>query len=197
MEYESNSHKSKDEKNKTFLPENEKNIKKIVSGTAKVKKKNGFQKILRDIFVSRDATDIKEHIWFDVIVPALKKSIVDFVDAIVYPNNKRTSKVSYQPYYDSKSNNRSRRNDDRAGRNSFYEEIIVDSRGEAEEIIDKMNEIIVNYDVVSVADLYEMIGYDKKSRYTDFNYGWSDLRGAKAVRVPDGFLLGLPSPIRL
>ena len=187
MEYESNSHKSKDEKN----------IKKIVSGTAKVKKKNEFQKILRDIFVSRDATDIKEHIWFDVIVPALKKSIVDFVDAIVYPNNKRTSKVSYQPYYDSKSNNRSRRNDDRAGRNSFYEEIIVDSRGEAEEIIDKMNEIIVNYDVVSVADLYEMIGYDKKSRYTDFNYGWSDLRGAKAVRVPDGFLLDLPRPIRL
>lgn len=197
MEYESNSHKSKDEKSKTFLPENEKNIKKIVSGTAKVKKKNEFQKILGDIFVSRDATDIKEHIWFDVIVPALKKSIVDFVDAIVYPNNKRTSKVSYQPYYDSKSNNRSRRNDDRARRNSFYEEIIVDSRGEAEEIIDKMNEIIVNYDVVSVADLYEMIGYDKKSRYTDFNYGWSDLRGAKAVRVPDGFLLDLPSPIRL
>ena len=93
--------------------------------------------------------------------------------------------------------NQVKSDESKADEYSRTDEIIIASRGEAEEIIDKMNEIIVNYDVVSVADLYEMIGYDKKSRYTDFNYGWSDLRGAKAVRVPDGFLLDLPRPIRL
>jgi len=47
--------------------------------------------------------------------------------------------------------------------------------------------------MVTVADLYELTGI--ASSHTDNKWGWTELRGARAVRTRDGhFLLDLPDP---
>ncbi|FAA01395.1 MAG TPA: hypothetical protein [Siphovirus UK_ancient_CT89] len=44
----------------------------------------------------------------------------------------------------------------------------------------------------TVGDLYGMAGISQT--YTDENWGWRDLRGARAVRARNGYILDLPKP---
>ena len=74
-----------------------------------------------------------------------------------------------------------------------FGEIVIQSRQEAEEVIDRMFDILSRYGTVTVADLYELTGI--QSGHTDTKWGWNSLRGAKAARLrTGGFLLDLPDP---
>jgi hypothetical protein len=76
-----------------------------------------------------------------------------------------------------------------------FGDIIIQSRPEAEEVLDQLYAILNQFDSVPVADLYEMTGI--RSDHTDYKWGWTDLRGAevKPLRGGAGFLLALPKPI--
>lgn len=81
----------------------------------------------------------------------------------------------------------------RARARNDFDEIILDSRSEAEEVIDRLYEVISRYDEASVADLYELTGIE--SSHTDHKWGWTDMRGASVTRLRSGgYLLNLPEP---
>lgn len=196
-DYKPNSHRSKEEVNNP--PAEKKEIKPVVKGKV-VKKKNNVRK-LTDVFVSEDVQNVKSYILMDVLVPAIKKAISDIVtngiDMMLYGESGRTKKrsssdyVSYNRYYDRRDR------DERYVTKSrySYDDIIFESRAEAEEVLDRMSEIIDTYGAVSVADLYDLV--DVSGTYTDNNYGWDNLRNAEAVRVRDGYILKLPKIIAL
>lgn len=188
MEYKSNSHVSKE------LTKDKKEIKPVAR--AKTKKKN----TLVDTFISEDAQNIKSYILMDVLVPAIKKAVSDIVtdgiSMLLYGDtshgNRRSSGsasyVSYNRYSD-----RDRRDDRNTNRSRYsYDDVILNNRGEAEEVLMRMDEILDTYGVVSVADLYDLVGIS--GSHTDNKYGWTNLRNAEAVRVRDGYLLKLPRP---
>ena len=56
-----------------------------------------------------------------------------------------------------------------------------------------MCEAIETYQMVSVADLYDLVGVT--GDYTDNKYGWTNLRNAKVVRVRDGYMIDLPKAL--
>ena len=57
-----------------------------------------------------------------------------------------------------------------------------------------MDEIIDNYDSVSITDLYDLVGYDG-GKYTDSKYGWTSLRGVDIARLRDGsYEIVMPAP---
>ena len=58
-----------------------------------------------------------------------------------------------------------------------------------------MNELLEDYKMVSVADLYDLVGITGK--VTDNNFGWTDLRNASVTRDRDGYLINLPRAIAL
>jgi hypothetical protein len=58
-----------------------------------------------------------------------------------------------------------------------------------------MHDVIGEYGSVTVADLLEMVSLD--SSFTDWKYGWTDLRGSSVKRVRGGYLIVLPKPILL
>ena len=58
-----------------------------------------------------------------------------------------------------------------------------------------MDELIEHYGIVSVADLYDLVGIT--GSYTDNKYGWTDIRTAQVVRVRDGYKIKLPRAIPL
>ena len=201
--YKPNSHRSKEEQKENGVEKKE--IKKVVQGTAKVKKKGKTSKFA-SMFISEDATNVKSYIVADVLVPAAKKLISDIVkdgiEIILYGgvnHNKRSSGfradyVSYNRYSDRKYEDR--RLDDSKSRYEYsYDDVILETRGEAEEVLDAMDNIIEEYGMVSVMDLYDLVGIT--GQYTDNNYGWKNIRNSEPVRMRDGYMLKLPKAIPL
>ena len=195
-EYKPNSYKSREE-------QAEKKVEKVVTGVATTKKKTGIQKFT-DVFIAEDANNVKSYITRDVLIPALKKTVSDVVtngiDMILYGGSRgsnrdsRAGKVSYRNYYDRASD---RRDVDRTTTRSgySYDDIILDNRGEAEEVLSRMDELVATYGLVSVADLYDLVGVT--GNYTDNKYGWTDVRNASVVRVRDGYMIKLPRALPL
>lgn len=195
--YKPNSHKSKEQQE----PIPEKKLEKVVHGKVTTKKKSEVSK-LADIFVPGDVANVKTYIIMDVLVPAVKKAISDIVtngiDMILYGDSERTrkngpaSRVSYSQYYD---RDRVRRDREPVAprANYSYNDILLDNRGEAEEVLARMDELVATYGMVSVADLNDLVGIT--GNYTDNNYGWTNIKSAYVQRVRDGYLLKLPRAI--
>lgn len=196
-EFKSNSHKSKevDEKKK---------VEKVVKGKVKTKKKNSITKFA-DVFVSEDVSSVKSYIIGEVLIPAMKKALSDIVtngiDMILYGESGVTkrkspgSRVSYTNYYDRRDRDRYGYDDRRVRAGYDFNDVILDSRGEAEDVLSRMDELIDNYGIVSVADFYDLCGIT--GSYTDNKYGWTDIRSAQVVRVRDGYKIKLPRALPL
>lgn len=195
-EYQSNSHRSKQEQANAS---DERRVKKVVKGKVTTKKNDGRK--LANIFISEDASSVKSYVLMDVFVPAIKKMISDIVrdgiDIILYGETKGRSggsgrsagsNVSYRSYYD----NRNGRDSDRySSRTRFeYDDIVFESRGEAETVVDEMIGVIEQYGFVRVDDMYDLAGLT--APYTSNKYGWTSLRSAEVTRVRDGYVIKLP-----
>lgn len=173
--------------------------KKIVpkaNGTIKKKSEAGK---LAGLFVAGDIASAKSYIIEDVLIPTIKNAVSEMVrngiDILLFgevrksSNNRSTaSKVSYTNYYNGGS---STRNSDRSSNNCSYDDIIFPSRGDAEVVLDGLNEIIQAYGFASVADLYELANITS-GNYTYANYGWTEIINISPARVPEGYILRLP-----
>ena len=200
MDYAPNSHKSKEEKALTEVPERKK-LEKVVTGKVKTKKRNEISK-LGEIFIAEDARNVKSYILMEVLVPAVKKAISDIVtngiDMLLFGEGGRTrrtssaSTVSYRNYYDQKDITRRDYSSTRARTRTgySYDDIILETRGEAEEVLARMDELIETYGIVSVADMYDLVG--KTCNYTDNKYGWTNILNAEPIHVRDGYMLKMP-----
>lgn len=191
-EFKSNSHKSKEE-----LKREEKKIEKVATGKVKTKKKSGATKFA-DVFITEDIGNVKDYIIYDVLLPAAKKTISEIVsngvDMILYGETKsrksKGSKVSYSKYYDDRDDDYRRSSRRSRVLGYDYEDVILETRREAEEVLNRMEDLIDSYGVVSVADLYDLVGIS--GNYTDNKYGWMNLRSAGIERTRDGYMLLLP-----
>lgn len=196
-EYKSNSNKSRE----AALVQSEKKIEKVVSGMVRAKKKSGIQKFA-DIFLPGDVGDIKTYIRETVIIPAIKKVISDTMDMLLYGESGSprkagsASKVSYRSYYEK---NRDSRDVVRTTRVAGldYDNIIFETRGDAEAVLDAMYDILSEFQTVSVADLYDLADMPPTNNYMLNRYGWADLTGAGVVHIRDGYILKLPRAVPL
>ena len=86
----------------------------------------------------------------------------------------------------------------RSGRDVGYyrdKEPIVETRYDADIVLEELNDCLAEYDQVTVGDLYDALGFD--SEHTDYKWGWVDLSTATIRKVRDGWLIDLPRPSRL
>lgn len=197
-EYENNSIKNK---------ENKKTVEKVVKGDVKTKKKSELYKIANSI-VAEEAKDVKDYVIYDVLVPVIKDTISDLIkgtiDMLLYGkvsgrsssrHGGNYSRVSYRDYYDDRRS--SRRDDDRRNTRALrysYDDLTFDHREDAEEVLSSMDDIIEQYDVVTVADLFDLAGVSGNG-YTDQNYGWTNLSAASVMRTrTNEYIIKLPRP---
>lgn len=189
MDYKPNSHKYKEEQKNAS---ERKKVEKVVTGKVKTKKKSEIRKF-KDAFVPED---ILPNIISNVLIPASKKMIFDVVDTLLFGDTRKqdrfsgSSYIPYRSYSYSSSDKRDNRSETRLRSGYYQDDIIVENRGEAEEVLERMDELLDTYGVVSVADLYDLVG--KPTKYTDNKYGWTNLRNAEPIRIGDGYLLRLP-----
>ena len=199
-EYKPNSNKFKAEQKENQQREK---IDKVINGQAKIRK-NELRK-LRDVFVAEDARNVKSYILMDVLVPAIKDAIEDIItngirmilrgDTAARKGSSNVSKVSYRNFYEDRHDSGRRYSQD-APRTVFsYDDIAIPSRGEAEAVLARMEEVIDRYQMVTVADLYDMLGVT--GEYTANRYGWTNISSATVVRGRDGYYLKLPRALAM
>lgn len=194
-EFKSNSHKSKSVEVEV-LPE--KRVTKPIVNGARIRKKSEARKLV-DVFMPEDVEKVKSHIIFDVLIPSAKKAVYDMVtngiEMILYGEtgavshkSSTSSKISYRQFYD----DRTTRPSESTRMNSVvdFEDIILEHRGEAESILERLDELVSMYGMASVADMYDLVGIT--APYTANNYGWTDIRNAKVVRIRDGYVIKMP-----
>lgn len=202
--YTPNSHRYKEEQKQK---QNDIKIEKVVTGNVTTRKKSSIRKFTEE-FISEDAKNVKSYIFGDVLIPAIKKAIVDTVtdsiQMIFYGESRRGTKrstsdrVSYRNYYD---NDRPYVRDSRPYTQQAlsYDDVIIPSRGEAEEVLRRMDEIMDMYGLVRVADLYDLVGITANP--IDNKYGWTNIRNANIERVRTndgyGYVINLPRAIQI
>ena len=183
------------------LAQTRKHVEKVVTGNVTTRKKSLARKFA-DTFLSSDMDAVKSYIIFDVIIPGIKDSIFDTISVMLYGDTRSGSSrrggnqtyVSYSGFSSQKA--KSRQASERIRRNrtvTDIQDIIFESRGEAEEVLGNLVDFIVDYGVASVADLYDLVGIT--GPFTDNKYGWTDLSMATIVRVRDGYLINLPRAV--
>lgn len=179
-------------------------VKQIVSG--KVKEKTVLDKA-GDVFLSEDARSVKEYILYDVIIPWIKNGIADTIIgglemALFGTSRSRRNSgggkiVNYSNYSsDSRRNVSNYRmvSPDRSNRYD-YNNVYLDSRGDAEEVITSMEDLIRDYGEATVADLKSLVGLT--NRPIDNKWGWTDCRDFHVSRSGRGYVLDFAQPIYL
>lgn len=206
--------KPNSKKYKEQVKKEEHRSEKVVQGEVTTKKKS-LAKRAENAMLSEDAGTVKEYLFWDVLIPAFKElvaeSVKKAVDAIFYGDRRTSSslernkgttyvrydKASYErdkPYYYSSKANRDRNAYNRRAVHDF-DDIVLSSRTDAENVLDAMVDSTMNYGLVSVADFYDFVGLDPK--YTDWKWGWYELSSARVIRVRDGYVIDLPRPVVL
>ena len=199
-EYKPNSNRYKKEQKEK---EREKRVKEpVATGKVTTKKPSAFRK-LTDEIISEDARNVKSYVLGEVLIPAIKKAISDIVtdgiDMILYGGTKKGAKrsgaghVSYRNYYDDRGGRSTRDTRPLTVDRYSFNDIVLDTRGEAEDVLDRMYELIDTYGLVRVADLYDLVGIT--GNYTDNKYGWMSLQNADIVRVRDGYMIKMPRAV--
>jgi hypothetical protein len=189
--------------------EDEKKVEKVIEGEIIVRKKPLGRRFL-DTFGGSDAKSVWEFVLLDVLVPAAKDAIADAtsqgVERMIFgearSSNRRSSRygssshTSYQRYSAPTGSRPTVREEPRVSRQNRakhnFDDIILATRMEAEEVIKRLDQLVDRYGSASVSDLYDLVGVS--SEFTDGKWGWVDLRGADINRIRQGYLLDLPRP---
>lgn len=193
-----NSHRVKEE---SEIRNSKEKIEPVVSNPGKKKKKSGLEKV-KGSFVASDGSNIISYLAQDVLIPALKKMFVQAVkngiDMLVYGeptgNETKNGKIGYRNRY--REVNREEPRYSRSPRRGVldYENIIFDTRADAEEVLMGMQDIIDRYGFVSVSDMYDLSDVPNEN-YTLSKYGWANIQSARVIKVRDGYVVDMPKAL--
>lgn len=213
-EFPSNRHKDKKADRPQAPKAEEKKVQQVTQSEV-VRRKKPLGRRFKETFIGADAKSVWGFVALDVLVPAAKDMLADAVsqgvERMIFGEARSTSRrtgrrpsdgprISYNRYSGSGSRlvggpleDRSHRDISRRARASHdFDEIILATRVEADEVLDRLYDLVSKYETATVADLYDLVGIS--GNYTDDKWGWVDLRGAGVTRVRHGYLLDLPKP---
>lgn len=224
-DYPSNSSKSK-EKKKEEVEEKEKRVIRKANTGKVIQRKKSIGTKFKEAFIGDESRSIGEYIIYDVLVFAAKGLVSDIVDGlgdsvrmslfgdrrgrrssnllgdigrkINTDYNRSFGNSVYRSTRDIGAGNDYRRDISRTSRARHdFGEIVLETRGDAEEVLLLMTELITKYGQATVADLYDILDLTIPGDPTGDRYGWTDLRGVTPRRVREGYLLGLPRTVLL
>lgn len=210
VNYPSNSYKSKEKANTQ--------VKKVAHGKVVKRRKSLRDRISDWLFVNAD--DYEDFVYEDIVRPAILdalgdishnavEAVRDTIDTVLFGSAKgarrRYGSGYYRTSYDDdywdrerRRRRRDREDDDRRySRRSDDVAAKVESRSEAVDLVQAMQERVHDYKVASVLNFYDMA--DMPTKAADDNYGW-DLGHpfeATITRTRDGYIVEPNAPIWL
>lgn len=188
----------------------DKKVEKVIRGEA-VRRKKSVGRRFREMFISGNAKEAMGTIFMEVLVPRMKDTIQDVFEqglanmlwgdarSIHRRYGRRPNPYGYVDYsspsrtiFRDPRREEPRKMSRRAQLSHDFDEIILEKRVEAEEVLNNLFELINRFNVATVGDLYDLVGFE--SNYIDRQWGWEDIRGAGISHIKGGYLLDLPRP---
>lgn len=175
-----------------------KEVAKVTTGKVVAKKKPIGKKLL-GLFISEDVPNIKDYILYDVLIPTIRSTIVDTIKNTtdmmffgkIQNSNRRNDTRSYTSYSNYYKDDKPRYA--RVARQFDVEDVIFETRADAEEVLATMRDLIRRYRCASVADFYEASGVQGNG-YTDRDWGWFNLDNVRVVTYKNDWIIDLPRP---
>lgn len=189
-----------------------KKIERVVQGEVSRRKVSRTKRFTQNV-IGGDTQSVWSYVVGEVLIPAGQDMFLDAVkggfERLIYgessgPRSRSRGRGGHRDGYVSYnsissrsrggSRDEPRRELSRHARSSHnFDEILLKSRVEAEEVLDRMDDMIDRYDHVSVAEFYELCGVD--SNFTERKWGWTDISGAGVSRIRSGdYVINLPRP---
>lgn len=203
-DYQSNAKKNKE-------PRENKRVERVITTEVVLQKKSLGRKF-RDLFIEADFKSVMRYVIYEVLLPAARNTIVDAsskgIERMMYGESairRRNYGVGPRVTYNSPI----RRGYIEPGSGVTYhrpppigpsriagparnvrDDLIFGSREEAALVLEKMNDVIDQYECVSVADLNDLVGLE--TSHVDYKWGWGYLPNIQIRQIREGFLLDLP-----
>jgi hypothetical protein len=205
--------------NPLSTPKQEKTVTKVVTGDVSQRPK-GISFKFRKIFLGMDLKHTTDFVVSEYLIPELRDIIFRvgsrYLEGIIFGESRyarkaveyrSTSKISYnnvtpapwrrdprEDYIDVSS--RVGRVPDQTPRPTRVDrrdiaDIILSSRAEAEMVVESMMDILSHYEVVSLADMYTLVGLP--TSFVDNNWGWKSLNDVQVRQVGGrGYIIEFP-----
>ena len=190
--------------------EERKQLQKIVDVQPKKVKRSLIGRLVSGVMGPDGIPSIGAYVNDEIIKPAIKNIIVDAVTSginmVMYgeknPNRGRSPQygrpaphrpgVNYSNRYRNQDPPEERRVSVRSAARYGVEEYILDDRDSASHVLVTLCESADRYNVVSVADYYDLIGVP--TQYTDNNHGWTidSISRATILPVRGGYIIKFP-----
>ena len=205
MDYTSNSNKKKEAAKKEEAPK--KDIQQI---TTAQEKKKPIHRRLKGLLFGGEFQTASQYIFAEVLLPAARNLIVDAttkgIERMVYgearprPPHSRYDGRARVSYHSTSARfredpRREFRPPDQPPRplqsQRQTNEIVFETREDAEKVLEALLDIVDQYEIVAVADLNSLVGLP--SANVDNKWGWGYLTGTTEIRqIRDGWVLDLP-----
>lgn len=171
-----------------------------------IRRKKGLGSKFKDTFFGGDGRTALQYVWFSVLIPAAKDALAEAgaqgIEKLIFGESRRQRSgppsgpighIQYNRY--SQGAQQRRQISQQARAKHDFDEIVLTSRQEADDVVDRLFDLVSRYGEATVADLYELVGI--QSSHTDHKWGWMNLRGVGTVKVSQGYLISLPQPVPL
>lgn len=192
--------------------ETEPRVERVTTAKA-APRRQGLGRRFKETFIQGTARETVDFMISDIVVPAVQDMLYDAFEGglrrmIHGESNTRVRRTAASTGYSSVGHVNyqgmstkapahttppSRMLSRRARADHNFNGIIIDSRREADDVLEQLFECLSRFGVVSVGDLYEAT--DIQTSHVDYKWGWTSLPGAKPIRRQDGrYTLNLPEP---
>ena len=206
-EYKSNSNKSKQKDS----PPDAKPIVSVAKG--KIIEKTPARKAA-DNFFAEDMKGVGSYVVKDVLLPGIKRilstAIKGAVDTAFYGTGARFDDMrgprrpgqmvdyTQRNYFDGRD--QAYQNGPMVRTHSMStDNILFESYGEAQDVVHGLQQLISQYGVASVAQMYDLAGVSIMGDYTKHNYGWNSItsQNTRIIDTRDGYILDMPKALPL
>jgi hypothetical protein len=202
MNFGPNSQKAKDPKPAEEGPK----IEPVISGTA-IERKEPLRRKFLQAYAGDSAQSVGQYLVMEVLVPTSKNLISDLVtqgiNKLLFGNARPAQGVrsnvggsGYGKFFNGNGGGSTQQNQQSAARqapqNPGFNEIVLQTRVDAENVIDGLRDLIEQYGNAKVANLYSLLGIT--GDFTNQSIGWDNLSKAGVIAVREGYLLDLPQP---
>ena len=137
-------------------------------------------------FITCSIMVVKTVLKTEILRTSMVHTISDKVTNVLYGVNKTNPRVNYRVSYRDYYN-------DKYKKPKHIDAFIFDTRKEAETVMCRICEILDFYGVISVSDLYDLVGVT--GNYTDYKYGWTDVTNMYTIYTKHGYELRMPKAI--
>lgn len=196
------------ERNKQAQKKEKPDLKCVVSGKSKPVPQSLWSKVFVGIKPASGQT-MKSFIFDEIVTPLIQRAVVEGVTGAInylvkgdaYADRKNNSSFGKSYInYNGISSGKSNSNGSQyvySGKNSGMEieNVWFESRVDAQRVLDEMQNVIANYDILTVNGFYDIIGRTNIIDPSNEKFGWSDLRNAYITASRGGWVIHLPHPM--